>query len=152
MQNIQTAITRMYRMSRQSLETSNLQRYAIIVLFIPQIFPFVCWLVTHSCLCNNVTFSRPILYKPAGLAQSLQGMDVAALSCDRDFDLHTRVKTGSGAQAASYLVGNRGDFPSSKNGRCVKLTGHLLLVPRSVTHRPTPLLPQYVLLERRLHN
>jgi hypothetical protein len=44
--------------------------------------------------------------------------------------LHHRVQTGSGAHPASYPMGTGGSFPGI-NGRGLKLTTHLHLVPRS---------------------
>jgi hypothetical protein len=47
-----------------------------------------------------------------------------------DFSLLHSVQTGSGAQPASHPMGTRDLSPRVK-GRCVKLTTHLHLVPRS---------------------
>jgi hypothetical protein len=48
-----------------------------------------------------------------------------------NFSLHHRVQNGSEDHPASYPMGTRGSSPEGKVGRVVKLTTHLILVPRS---------------------
>ena len=50
------------------------------------------------------------------------------------------VQTGTGTHPASCTMGT-GSFPGVKNGRCVTLTPHPLLVPWSWKSRTIPLLP-----------
>jgi hypothetical protein len=59
--------------------------------------------------------------------------------------LHHRIQNGSGAHPASYPVGIRGSFPG-KSFRCVKLTTHLLLVPRSKNAWSYTSTPQYAIM------
>jgi hypothetical protein len=64
----------------------------------------------------------------------------------RNFSLHHHVPTGFGARPASYSMGTRNSFPGSKNGRGVKLTTHLHLVPRSRMRGAIPPFPQYAFM------
>jgi hypothetical protein len=48
-----------------------------------------------------------------------------------NFSLHHRVQNDTEAHPASYPMGTMTFFPGGKSGRGVKLTTHLLLVPRS---------------------
>jgi hypothetical protein len=59
------------------------------------------------------------------------------------FSLLHCVQSGSGANPASYPMSAKGILPSGKNGRSVKLTTHLHLVPRSRMRGAIPPLPQY---------
>jgi hypothetical protein len=76
----------------------------------------------------------------AGLRAMWSGVWVPARA--GNFSLHHRVQTGSGAQPASYPMGTRGSFSGGRNGRGVKLTTHLHLVPRSRMRGAIPPLPQ----------
>jgi hypothetical protein len=65
----------------------------------------------------------------AGLRAGWSGVPVPVGA--RNFSLHHRVQTGSGANRPSHTMGNRDSFLGGEPAGAWKLTTHLHLVPRS---------------------
>jgi hypothetical protein len=63
-----------------------------------------------------------------------------------NFSLHHRVQNGPGGPSSLLSNGYQGLFPWGQNGREVKPTTHLHLVPRSRIRGAIPPLPQYAFM------
>ena len=68
------------------------------------------------------------------------GLDTPEMESRLGATFSAPVQTGPGAHPASCTMGT-GSLPGVNSGRCVRLTPHPLLVPRSWKGRAIPLLP-----------
>ena len=93
----------------------------------------------HASLYIANTPSAPSVWRPGHDVRSGARVTTGA----KYFSLLQNVQTGSGPQRASYSVGVEGTGHGCKDVVGVKLTTHLLLVPRLTMGGAIPLLPSY---------